>query len=97
VDPIAVQEIQHIVLRLKAQGIGILITDHNVYDTLDIIDRAYILYNGQIMTHGTAREIVADERARELYFGEKITRHHSHPSHPGYGHPPANGGPGSGG
>jgi lipopolysaccharide export system ATP-binding protein len=75
VDPIAVQEIQNIVLRLKEQGIGILITDHNVHDTLDIIDRAYILYNGRIMSHGSARELLTDERARELYFGEKIGRH----------------------
>lgn len=75
VDPLAVQEIQSIVLKLRERGIGILITDHNVHDTLDIIDRAYILYNGQIMTQGTAAELLTDERARELYFGEKIGRH----------------------
>lgn len=75
VDPLAVQEIQSIVLKLRARGIGILITDHNVHDTLDIIDRAYILYNGQIMTQGTAQQLLTDERARELYFGEKIGRH----------------------
>jgi len=75
VDPLAVQEIQSIVLKLRERGIGILITDHNVHDTLDIIDRAYILYNGQIMTQGTATELLTDERARELYFGEKIGRH----------------------
>jgi len=81
VDPIAVQEIQNIVLHLKAQGIGILITDHNVHDTLDIIDRAYILYNGKIMTQGSAHELLSDEQARELYFGEKISRHQ--PRQPG--------------
>ncbi|HEX8833130.1 MAG TPA: LPS export ABC transporter ATP-binding protein [Abditibacteriaceae bacterium] len=75
VDPIAVQEIQNIVLRLKAQGIGILITDHNVHDTLEIIDRAYILYDGKIMSQGSARQLLTDDRARELYFGEKIGRH----------------------
>jgi len=75
VDPIAIQEIQNIVLHLKAQGIGILITDHNVHDTLDIIDRGYIMYNGKIMTEGTSRELTKDEKARELYFGEKIGRH----------------------
>ncbi|MDF2439869.1 MAG: lipopolysaccharide export system ATP-binding protein [Abditibacteriota bacterium] len=75
VDPLAVQEIQSIVLKLRERGIGILITDHNVHDTLDIIDRAYILYNGKIMTQGTAHELLTDERARELYFGEKIGRH----------------------
>lgn len=79
VDPIAVQEIQNIVLRLKAQGIGILITDHNVHDTLDIIDRGYILSEGKIMTQGSARQLLADEQARELYFGEKITRHQPRP------------------
>jgi len=75
VDPIAVQEIQNIVLHLRDQGIGILITDHNVHDTLDIIDRGYIMYNGKIMTEGTSRELTKDEKARELYFGEKIGRH----------------------
>ena len=75
VDPIAVQDIQNIVLNLKEQGIGILITDHNVHDTLDIIDRGYIMYNGKIMTQGTSRELTKDEQARELYFGEKIGRH----------------------
>ena len=85
VDPIAVQEIQNIVTRLKAQGIGILITDHNVHDTLDIIDRGYILANGRIMTQGTARELLADERARELYFGEKIGRHNRQTDEPAAG------------
>ena len=78
VDPLVRQEIQRIVLRLKEQGIGILITDHNEYDTLDIIDRGYILYDGRIMTQGTSRELLNDELARELYFGEKIGRHQPH-------------------
>ncbi len=74
VDPINVSEIQNIVRNLKARGIGILITDHNVHDTLDIIDRGYILSGGQIMKAGSPRELLADERARELYFGEKMAR-----------------------
>jgi lipopolysaccharide export system ATP-binding protein len=75
IDPKAVQEIQNIIMRLKERGIGILITDHNVHDTLDIIDRAYVVFDGRIMTQGSARELLTDVRARELYFGEKIGRH----------------------
>lgn len=74
VDPLAVQEIQNIVVNLKLQGIGILITDHNVYDTLEIIDRGYILHGGEIMASGSSHDLLNDERARELYFGEKIHR-----------------------
>ena len=74
IDPIAVQEIQYIVAHLKELGIGILITDHNVHDTLDIIDRGCILFNGRIEFEGTPRELLADERAREVYFGERIPR-----------------------
>jgi lipopolysaccharide export system ATP-binding protein len=77
VDPLVRQEIQRIVLRLKAQGIGVLITDHNEYDTLDIIDRGYILSGGHVITQGTAKELIADPQAREVYFGEKIGRHQS--------------------
>lgn len=75
VDPIAIAEIQSIIVGLKERGIGILITDHNVYDTLDIIDRGYILYNGRIMKEGSPQELIQDERSRELYFGEKIEHH----------------------
>jgi lipopolysaccharide export system ATP-binding protein len=77
VDPLVRQEIQRIVLRLKDQGIGVLITDHNEYDTLDIIDRGYILSGGHVITQGTASELVNDPQAREVYFGEKIGRHQS--------------------
>src|SRR6185437_6443763 len=63
VDPIVRQEIQQIVLRLKEQGIGILITDHNEHDTLEIIDRGYIIADGHIVTQGTARELLGDARA----------------------------------
>jgi lipopolysaccharide export system ATP-binding protein len=75
VDPLVRQEIQRIVLRLKEQGIGVLITDHNEYDTLDIIDRGYILSGGHVITQGTAHELINDPQARAVYFGEKIGRH----------------------
>lgn len=75
VDPLVRQEIQRIVLRLKEQGIGVLITDHNEYDTLDIIDRGYILSSGQVITQGSARQLIDDPQARAVYFGEKIGRH----------------------
>jgi len=74
VDPLVRQEIQGIVLRLKEQGIGILITDHNEYETLEIIDRGYILSDGRVIAEGTADELIADPRARQVYFGEKIGR-----------------------
>jgi len=74
VDPIVRHEIQDIVLRLKKRGIGVLITDHNEHDTLEIIDRGYILFDGKIMTQGSSNDLLTDPRARELYFGEKIRR-----------------------
>jgi lipopolysaccharide export system ATP-binding protein len=73
IDPKNVEEIQQVVRRLKKRGLGVLITDHNVYDTLDIIDRGYVLHDGEIMMHGSPREMLSDERARALYFGEKIS------------------------
>jgi len=73
IDPIAITEIQGIVARLKAKGIGVLITDHNVRETLSITDRSYILYDGQILVSGTARELATNERAREIYLGEKFS------------------------
>ena len=72
VDPIAVSEIQDIVLRLRDRGIGVLLTDHNVRETLSITDRAYIIYEGRILRHGTARELVGDEVVRRIYLGEKF-------------------------
>ncbi len=73
VDPIAVEDIQHIVSRLKEKNIGILITDHNVHETLSITDRAYLLYEGRILKDGTARELSEDEEVRRLYLGKKFT------------------------
>ena len=73
IDPIAIGDIQDIVARLRDRGIGILITDHNVRETLAITDRAYILYEGKVLVSGTASEIAADPTAREIYLGEKFS------------------------
>jgi len=70
VDPIAVEEIQTIVARLKNKNIGILITDHNVNETLSITDRAYLLFEGKILRSGTAEELAADETVRRVYLGQ---------------------------
>lgn len=72
VDPIAVEDIMNIVANLKHKGIGILITDHNVHETLSIVDRAYILINGKIFKDGTADLLAEDEEVRKLYLGEKF-------------------------
>lgn len=72
VDPIAVEDIQQIVSKLKAKNIGILITDHNVHETLSITDRAYLLFEGEIMKAGTASELASDERVRSVYLGHKF-------------------------
>ncbi|MBJ10600.1 MAG: LPS export ABC transporter ATP-binding protein [Flavobacteriales bacterium] len=72
VDPIAVEDIQQIVAHLKEKNIGILITDHNVHETLSITDRAYLLFEGNILKAGTAEELAADEQVRRLYLGKKF-------------------------
>ncbi len=69
VDPIAVEDIQSIVTRLKAKNIGVLITDHNVHETLNITDRAYLLFEGSILKAGTAEELAMDEQVRKVYLG----------------------------
>jgi lipopolysaccharide export system ATP-binding protein len=73
IDPIAIADIQSIVARLKEMGIGVLITDHNVRETLSITDRSYILYGGQILVSGKAHELANNEKAREIYLGEKFS------------------------
>lgn len=73
IDPIAIADIQEIISRLKQKGIGVLITDHNVRETLQITDRSYILYDGQILVSGTSKELATNERAREIYLGEKFS------------------------
>lgn len=70
IDPIAVGEIRNLIRYLKTKGIGVLITDHNVRDCLDIVDRAYILHDGKVLMEGTADEIVASEAVRKVYLGE---------------------------
>lgn len=69
VDPIAVGEIRHLVADLKNRGIGVLITDHNVQETLQIVDRAYILHDGRVLMSGTTEEVVKDEDVRRVYLG----------------------------
>jgi lipopolysaccharide export system ATP-binding protein len=72
VDPIAVEDIQSIVAKLKEKNIGILITDHNVHETLTITDRAYLLFEGSILKAGTAEELAADEHVRKVYLGKNF-------------------------
>ncbi|UPG91157.1 LPS export ABC transporter ATP-binding protein [Luteibacter aegosomaticola] len=72
VDPISVGEIQRIVRHLKERGIGVLITDHNVRETLGICDRAYILNDGEVLSRGTPQHILADEKVREVYLGREF-------------------------
>lgn len=70
IDPIAVEEIQRIIVDLRARGIGVLITDHNVRETLDLVDRACIIYDGKVLLAGSPAELVADPEVRRLYLGE---------------------------
>ncbi len=72
VDPIAVGEIRHLVADLKNRGIGVLITDHNVQETLQIVDRAYILHDGKVLMSGTTSEVIQDENVRRVYLGNNF-------------------------
>ncbi len=72
VDPIAVNEIRTLVADLKNRGIGVLITDHNVRETLEIVDRAYILHDGKVLMSGTAEEVIQDENVRRVYLGQNF-------------------------
>lgn len=73
IDPIAVGEIRTLVSQLKNRGLGVLITDHNVRETLDIIDRAYILHSGSVLMEGTPQQIVANEEVRKVYLGDNFS------------------------
>ena len=73
IDPIAVGDIRELVKHLKDRGIGVLITDHNVRETLDIVDRAYILHDGKVLMEGTPAEIVGDATVRRVYLGERFS------------------------
>jgi lipopolysaccharide export system ATP-binding protein len=72
VDPIAVEDIQGIVAKLKEKNIGILITDHNVHETLTITDRAYLLFEGRILKEGSAQDLAEDEQVRRVYLGQNF-------------------------
>jgi lipopolysaccharide export system ATP-binding protein len=74
VDPIAVGDIRALVVELKSRGIGVLITDHNVRETLEIVDRAYILHDGAVLMSGTPAEVVANDNVRRVYLGDSFTR-----------------------
>src|SRR3954451_21681029 len=73
VDPIAVQEIQQIVANLRTRNIGVLISDHNVEQALDIVDRAYIMFDGQVKVSGCVRELVFDDTVADIYLGPTLT------------------------
>jgi lipopolysaccharide export system ATP-binding protein len=75
IDPIAVEDIQRIVIKLKEKNIGVLITDHNVQETLSITDRAYLLFEGKILKAGNAEELAADPQVRKVYLGENFVLH----------------------
>ena len=72
VDPIAIQELQQMIYKLKSKGIGVLITDHNVRETLSITDRSYLLYDGKILKAGTSNELAKDEEVKKLYLGKNF-------------------------
>ncbi|MFV0431652.1 MAG: LPS export ABC transporter ATP-binding protein [Alphaproteobacteria bacterium] len=73
VDPIAVQDLRKLVHHLKDRGIGVLITDHNVHETLEVIDRGYIIHTGQVIMEGTSQEITQDEKVRKVYLGDSFS------------------------
>ena len=72
IDPIAIEEIRELIKHIKDRGVGVLITDHNVKETLDIIDKAYIMHEGKILMHGKPKEIIEDENVRRVYLGKKF-------------------------
>jgi lipopolysaccharide export system ATP-binding protein len=72
IDPLSISDIRDLVIELKGRDIGVLITDHNVRETLDIVDRACIIYDGQVLFEGTPQALVADEQVRRLYLGESF-------------------------
>ncbi len=72
IDPKTIEELQNVILDLRKSGIGVLLTDHNVRETLEIVDRAYIIYKGDILIHGNANQLINDEEARKVYLGERF-------------------------
>ncbi len=81
VDPISVAGLQELIIKLRDKGIGILLTDHSVRETLEVVDRAYLIYEGRVEVSGSSQELVTNERARKLYLGERFTFHS--PAHQG--------------
>ena len=73
VDPVAIRDIKKLILKLKNKGIGVLITDHNVRETLNIVDKAYIINEGVVFKEGTAEQIIKDEGVRQVYLGNEFT------------------------
>lgn len=73
IDPIAIADVREIVSKLKTRGIGVLITDHNVRETLDIIDRAYIIHDGTVLMEGSPQDIVNNKEVRRVYLGESFS------------------------
>lgn len=72
IDPKTIEELQNVILDLKKSGIGILLTDHNVRETLEIVDRAYIIYKGELLIHGNATQLINDKEARRVYLGDRF-------------------------
>ena len=72
IDPIAIEEIRELIKHIKNRGVGVLITDHNVKETLELIDKAYIMHEGKVLMHGTPNEIIEDENVRRVYLGQKF-------------------------
>jgi lipopolysaccharide export system ATP-binding protein len=72
IDPIAIEEIRELIKHIKDRGVGVLITDHNVKETLEIIDKAYIMHEGKILMHGKPNEIIEDENVRRVYLGQRF-------------------------
>ncbi|MBM3254411.1 MAG: LPS export ABC transporter ATP-binding protein, partial [Candidatus Omnitrophica bacterium] len=73
IDPIAVFDVQQIIIKLRERGIGILLTDHNVRETLSITDKAYVMAEGEVLIQGTAKDLINDANARRIYLGEKFS------------------------
>jgi len=72
IDPISVSEVQKIILQLKSQGIGVIVTDHNVRETLRIVDRAYLIHKGKVLTEGSGDFLIQDEQAKKFYLGDNF-------------------------
>ena len=72
IDPIAIEEIRELVKHIKDRGVGVLITDHNVKETLDLVDRAYIIHEGKVLMSGSPEEIVVDQNVKRVYLGNKF-------------------------